>query len=60
MRGETRERWITLCEKAATEQDAEKLLEFAKEINSLLDEKEANIRGQLNKSPETASHPRNE
>jgi hypothetical protein len=29
MRGETRERWIKLCQEATTEQDAERLLELA-------------------------------
>jgi hypothetical protein len=40
MRGETGERWRTLCERAASEQDPQKLLELASEINRLLEEKE--------------------
>lgn len=39
MKGETGERWRKLCEQAAVEQESEKLLELAKEINRLLDEK---------------------
>ena len=33
------ERWKTLCEKASTEQDPQKLLELVKEITDLLDQK---------------------
>ncbi|HEY1463351.1 MAG TPA: hypothetical protein VGF44_08030 [Terriglobales bacterium] len=43
MKGETGERWRLLCEDAATEQDPQKLLELIKEINKLLDEKEARL-----------------
>ena len=39
MKGETREQWMKLCEAAAKEQDAEKLLALVEEINRLLDEK---------------------
>jgi hypothetical protein len=34
---ENRERWMMLCEQAATEQDPQKLLELVKEINKLLE-----------------------
>lgn len=44
MRGETGERWRKLCEQAAIEQDPEKLLELTREINRLLDEKEARLK----------------
>jgi hypothetical protein len=40
MQGETGELWRSLCAQAAVEQDAEKLVELATEINRLLDEKE--------------------
>jgi hypothetical protein len=43
MQGETGERWRKLCEQAAIEQDHEKLLELAKEIERLLDEKEQRL-----------------
>jgi hypothetical protein len=38
------ERWETLCKKAATEQDPEKLLELIKEINNLLEEKRRTVK----------------
>lgn len=44
MRGETGELWRKLCEQAAVEQDPEKLLELTREINRLLDEKEARLK----------------
>ena len=37
--GETKERWMTLCEQAAVEQDGKRLLDLIEEINRLLDEK---------------------
>jgi len=40
MKGETRERWMHLCEQAAIEQDPQKLLELVTEINHLLEERE--------------------
>lgn len=43
VKGETGELWKTLCAKAAEEQDPETLLELVKEINRLLDEKEARL-----------------
>ena len=43
MQGETRDRWQKLCEQAAVEQDPEKLLELAREISALLDEKEQRL-----------------
>jgi hypothetical protein len=36
---EHRERWLQLCEQAATEQDPEKLMELIAEINRLLEAK---------------------
>jgi len=45
VQGETKERWRQLCEQAAVEKDAEKLLELVKEINRLLEEKERRLKG---------------
>jgi hypothetical protein len=39
------ERWETLCERAANEQDPEKFIELIKEINDLLEEKRRTSRG---------------
>ena len=36
-------RWMELCEKAAVEQDPQKLMELVEEINRLLLEKEKRI-----------------
>jgi hypothetical protein len=41
--GETKERWKELCEQAAVENDAKKLMELVTEINRLLDEKRRRI-----------------
>ena len=43
MRGETGERWQALCKQAEVEQDHDRLLTLIREINGLLDEKEALI-----------------
>ena len=40
MREERTERWIRLCELAATEQDPKRLLTLVREINRLLEENE--------------------
>ena len=48
MKGEVRERWMRLCEQAASEQDAEKLMELVSEINRILEEKERRLLGQAN------------
>jgi len=39
-----KERWKVLCEQAAVEQDSEKLRELIKEINRLLEEKDARLK----------------
>lgn len=39
-----KERWMELCEQAATEQDSEKLLSIVQEISRLLEEKDAAAR----------------
>jgi hypothetical protein len=56
MRGETGERWRSLCEQAATEQDPTKLLELIAEINQLLSDKEERLvrEKQKNKSAKVA------
>ena len=46
MKGEKGELWRKLCEQAAVEQDPDKLLQLAREINRLLDEKEARLKSQ--------------
>ncbi len=40
MTGEKKEHWMELCERAAIEQDPQKMLESISEINRLLQEKE--------------------
>jgi hypothetical protein len=44
MIGKDKEYWRQLCEHAANEQDPNKLLELAKEIVRILDEKEERLR----------------
>jgi hypothetical protein len=48
MKGETGELWRKLCEQAAVEQNPEKLLQLTREINRLLDEKEARLKREKN------------
>ena len=48
MQGPKKEEWMRLCEMAANEQDSEKLLALVKEINRLLEEKEARLRSKRN------------
>jgi hypothetical protein len=48
MQGPTKERWQELCERAAIEQDSDKLLELVKEIDRLLAEKQDRL---SNKKP---------
>jgi len=43
MEGETGERWRKLCEQAAVEQDANKLMKLIEEINRLLESKEQRL-----------------
>jgi 7,8-dihydro-6-hydroxymethylpterin-pyrophosphokinase len=45
MESETKERWLELCGRAAAEQDPEKLIAMIHEIERLLEEKEARLRG---------------
>ena len=48
--GENKERWRELCEQAAKEQDPEKLHKLVAEINRLLEEKEARLKGKASTS----------
>ena len=43
MQGETKERWIQLCEQASTEQDSQKLIDLIDEIFRLLEEKRSRV-----------------
>jgi hypothetical protein len=43
MQGKAKERWIELCEQAAVEHDANKLLKLIQEIDKLLREKQERI-----------------
>jgi hypothetical protein len=53
MRGETGERWRVLCEQAAVAQDHDRLLMLIRNINGLLDEKEARLAAARSKRDET-------
>jgi hypothetical protein len=53
MQGETRERWVELCEQAAVEQDHDRLMELIREISAVLDEKEARLQAASAKPIET-------
>jgi hypothetical protein len=44
---ENREKWMELCEQAATEQDPEKFMELISQINRLLEAKERRLKGNL-------------
>jgi hypothetical protein len=46
MQGQVKEEWMQLCERAAVEQDAGKLMELVNEINRMLDEKENRLKRQ--------------
>jgi hypothetical protein len=43
MKGETRERWLVLCEQAAVEQDPQRLMALIREIDQLLREKQQRL-----------------
>jgi len=43
MQGETRERWRKLCDRAASEEDPEQLVEIFRDIIHMLDEKAARL-----------------
>jgi hypothetical protein len=46
MQAETGERWRELCQQAAVEQDAQKLIQLIREINELLEMKERRLQQQ--------------
>jgi hypothetical protein len=46
MKGETGERWRTLCQQAQIEQDPDKFMELISEITRLLEDKERRLSGQ--------------
>jgi hypothetical protein len=46
--GKNEERWRELCKQASAEQDPKKMLELIKEINRLLDEKQARLESEAN------------
>jgi len=54
MKGKIKERWMELCEQAANEQDSEKLIKLAKEIDRLLEEKKQRLRAHC--SGQTLDH----
>ena len=43
MQGETKERWVQLCEQAASEQDSQKFIKLIDEIFRLLEEKRSRV-----------------
>ena len=58
MQGETAERWRTLCEQAEVEQDHDRLIMLIREINGLLDEKEARLNAARTKKGHTPTQTR--
>ena len=57
MIGKEKEHWRQLCERAAVEQDPKKLVELAKEIIRILDEKEARLKRGNNPSDNRGNNP---
>lgn len=58
MKGEKKEIWMHLCERAVVEQDPDKLMDLIKQINQLLEEKERRLkesRGQSSQKSPTES-----
>ena len=47
MIGENEERWRQLCEEVAKEQDSDRLLEFVRQINQMLEDKERRLRDKM-------------
>jgi len=56
MQGKTRERWQELCEQAANEQDAAKMLQVVEEINRLLAAKYDRINHKYGVPPKTSNN----
>jgi len=46
MQGETKECWERLCQRAAIEQDPERLMSLIEELNELLEAKEKRLKQQ--------------
>jgi uncharacterized protein with von Willebrand factor type A (vWA) domain len=57
MPNDTEDRWKLLCEEAATENDARRLIELLQEINDLLEARRLRLRTQRagNESSDTAA-----
>jgi hypothetical protein len=53
MQNQMKERWLLLCEQAATEQDPKKLMALIEEVNRLL-ESEENRRREVSGTPRKA------
>ena len=53
MKGASIERWRSLCEQAAVEQDPERLLELIREINQLLEAKERRLKEDRQATPQS-------
>jgi hypothetical protein len=56
MQGKTKERWMSLCEQAAQEQDPDKLMELLQEITMLLDQKQERLKSASQGSREPAGN----
>jgi hypothetical protein len=50
---QNKERWRELCAQAANEKDPDRLLELVKEINKLLNEKDAQLRANRERNDPT-------
>ncbi len=57
MQGKTREQWMHLCEQAAVEQNAERLIRLVKEIDQMLGEKENRLVRKRDDERRTAENP---
>lgn len=57
MKGQAKEYWMDLCERAANEQDPAKLLELVAEINRLLEAKEKRLQGLPRQRSDKEYHP---
>lgn len=55
MQGKVKEEWMQMCERAAIEQDSEKLMALVREINRMLDEKDQRLKSD---QPAKASYQR--
>jgi hypothetical protein len=57
VRGEKKEKWMALCEHAASEQDSEKLMALVAEIDRLFAEKQQRLRQQKSGLDSDVSSP---